>query len=77
MVLLQEFRVRVHSLLLPSVVLKGSETDMSDSRLKASVCNCFAKAVYSLAKIRTANCPSVRSSFCVLSDMFLLYPNYL
>ena len=24
--------------------------------------HCFAKAVYSLSKIRTANCPSVRSS---------------
>ncbi len=34
---------------------------------------CFAKAVYSLAKITTANCPSVslsfRSSFRILSDI--------
>ena len=54
--------------------------------------HCFAKAVYSLPKIRSANCPSVGPSFhpslsCQTSHghshvghgtgMFLLYPNKL
>ncbi len=53
--------------------IRMDKINMEGVSLKMVLLDCFAKAVYSLAKIRTANCPSVRPSvlpsFRVLSDI--------
>ncbi len=55
-----------------STILKNTNKQ-TNRRYEVNLFCCFAKAVHSLAKIRTANCPSVslsfRSSFRILSDI--------